>query len=330
MHLLLTAFSVHIQGADNMYLGFDTSNYTTSVALYDGKNIFQAKKLLTVKPGEKGLRQSDALFQHTQNIPKLIDDISFNGSISAVAVSTRPRNVEGSYMPCFLAGISAASAVSKFCNAQLFETSHQVGHILSALYSADKLELLSGPFIAFHLSGGTTEALLVKPDKDEIIKAEIISQSLDLKAGQAIDRAGVMLSLDFPCGVELDKLSQKSDKEFNYKPSMKGIDCSLSGIENKANAMLEKYESREDIAKFVLTAVSNTICEMLIRIVDKYGDLPILFSGGVSSNSILRESVNKQFNAYFASPEFSCDNAAGIAIYAFLKDKYDNNYSFTG
>ncbi|MDE5604266.1 MAG: peptidase M22 [Eubacterium sp.] len=305
-----------------MFLGFDTSNYTTSVAFFDGKRIIQKKKLLEVKAGERGLRQSDAVFQHTVNMPSLIqaltEECDFN-AVQAVAVSTRPRNVDGSYMPCFLVGESNAVSVSSIAKAPMYKTSHQVGHVLAALYSIERLDLINEPFVAFHVSGGTTEALLVTPDNDEIIKAELIAESTDLKAGQAIDRAGVMMGLKFPCGAELDKLAQSSDKEFKIKPSMKDLNCSLSGVENKAKKMFESKESNEDIAKFVISFIAETLSEMTQGILDQYGKMPVVFAGGVSSNSILRVKLGKKFNAYFAKPEFSCDNAAGIAIYAYLK-----------
>ena len=310
-----------------MYLGFDTSNYTTSLAMFDGKNIFQQKRLLTVRHGERGLRQSEAVFQHTVNMPILVNELDFdNEDINAVGVSARPRNIEGSYMPCFTVGINVATAVSKFTSSKLYTTSHQVGHILAALYSVDKLELVNEEFIAFHLSGGTTEALLVRPDKNEIIKAEIIAQSIDLKAGQAIDRTGVLLGLTFPCGKEIDALSQKSDKNYKIKPSMKGFDCSLSGVENKVKAMIESGERREDTAKFVLTYISSTLEKMTELIIKKYGNLKLAYACGVMSNSFIKSNIlNKFDNAYFAKPEFSCDNAAGTAIYAYLKDK-QNEY----
>ncbi len=305
-----------------MYIGFDTSNYTTSVAVFDGEHMINKRQLLTVKTGERGLRQSDAVFQHTVNMPALIDDISIdNNNINAVAVSSRPRNIDGSYMPCFLVGINNAVAVSRFSGAPLFKTSHQVGHILAGLYSIDRLDLISKPFIAFHISGGTTEALLVEPDKNEIVTARIIAQSSDLKAGQAVDRAGVMMGLTFPCGKELDKLSLLSEKEFKIRPSMNGLDCSLSGVENKAKKMFENGESKEDISKYILTYISNSIDEMTQRIIENYGNLPIMFVGGVMSNTLIRKQITKKYNAYFAKPDLSCDNACGIAVYAYLKDR---------
>lgn len=306
-----------------MFLGFDTSNYTTSAAVFDGKTVIMKKKMLEVKQGERGLRQSDALFQHTVNLPvvlgELAEELNVKNKIRAVGVSSRPRNVEGSYMPCFLAGINVGSAVSAFCGAPLFKTSHQIGHILAALYSADKLGLIDKPFIAFHVSGGTTEALLVTPDKDEMIKAELIAKSLDLKAGQAIDRTGVMLNIKFPCGAELDRLAAMSDREFKIKPTVRGLDCSLSGVENKAARMTENGESAQDTAKFVISYICETLDKMTEKIVDKYGELPLVFAGGVSCNSMIKKRMEEKYAAHFAKPEFSSDNAAGAAIYAYLK-----------
>ena len=304
-----------------MFLGIDTSNYTTSVALYDGKNIIQKKKMLTVKNGEKGLRQSDAVFQHVINMPELLKELELN-DVTAVGVSVTPRSVEGSYMPCFKVGELTAQSISSALNIPLYKNSHQTGHIVAAIYPANRLDLIDSEHIAFHLSGGTTEGLIVKPDNSEIIKAEIVSSSLDLKAGQAIDRAGVMLGLDFPCGKMLDKLSCKSNTEFKYKPSMIGMDCSMSGIENKAKKLLDEGYSAENISKFVLTCVSNTVVSMLSQIINKYGELPVIFSGGVSSNTLLRKKVKEKYsNVHFAEPEFSLDNAAGCAIYAYMKDR---------
>ena len=303
-----------------MYIGFDTSNYTTSVALFDGKNVVNKKKLLAVKQGERGLRQSEAVFQHTVNMPELISELKFDEKIDAVGVSTRPRNIDKSYMPCFLVGVNNAVSFSKSLGVDLYKTSHQIGHILSALYSVDRLDLINERFIAFHVSGGTTEALLVEPNENEIIKATVIAQSLDLKAGQAIDRTGVLLGLTFPCGKKLDEMSLKCEKEFRHRLSFKNLDCSLSGVENKVKNMVGNTNENE-IAKFVITYIADTIDKMTENIIDKYGNLPLVFAGGVMSNTIINERISKKYNAYFAKPELSCDNAVGIAIYAYLKDK---------
>lgn len=307
------------------YLGIDTSNYTSSAALYDGETdgLIQFKKPLPVKQGDIGLRQSDAVFHHTVQLPDLLEKLfaSYGGKLSAVSVSSKPRPLPGSYMPCFMAGVAAARAVSYSNGVPLYEFSHQTGHIAAALYSAKKTELIEREFIAFHISGGTTEALLVKPDFQTIISENIISKSLDLKAGQAVDRVGVMLGLPFPAGAGLDEMSKKSQKEYKIKAKLKNGCCCLSGIENQCKKMLESGEKAEDIAKFLIASVYANIEAMLCFIEEGFGSLPVVFAGGVASNSYIRERLSQRAEVYFAEPQFSSDNAAGIAILGYLKEK---------
>ena len=304
-------------------LGIDTSNYTTSAALYDtvSGEIKQEKLLLPVKSGELGLRQSDAVFHHTKQLPIVISRL-FDGSEQvpeAVGVSVRPRNIDGSYMPCFLCGEGLAESISAVNRIPLYKTSHQIGHILAALYSAKKLELVGERVIAFHVSGGTTDCLLVQPDEDNILKITEIGTSLDLKAGQAVDRTGVMLGLQFPCGKQLEMLAEKSGKQFKIKSVLKDGSCCLSGVENKCRKMLEDGISPEDTAMFCLQYIYSSIRGMTLYALGKYGNLPIVFAGGVMSNKIIRKRLESEFSAYFAEPEFSCDNAAGTAVFAALK-----------
>ena len=312
--------SVQFQGTDKMafHLGIDTSNYTTSVSVFDDETneIFQAKKLLPVKEGFLGLRQSDAVFHHTVQLPMMFDELLENRSfsLSSVGVSVSPRDEKGSYMPCFLAGVSVAKAISSANKLPLNTFSHQAGHIAAALYSSDSLDLMNEEFIAFHLSGGTTEALLVKPGKERIFDIELVAKTLDLKAGQAIDRVGVMLGLKFPCGKELDRLSLESNKEFKIKPTMKGSDCCLSGVENKCGKMIENGEKKEDVAKYCITYIERTLEKMTKSLIQKYGKLPLVYAGGVMSNTIISRDFKSKFSGRFASPEFSSDNAAGISI----------------
>lgn len=301
-----------------MYLGFDTSNYTTSAALYDPKenSVVQNKKLLPVKENNLGLRQSDAVFSHVKQLGDITRGL-FEGKdfdIEAVGVSSRPRNLEGSYMPCFLVGEMVGNVVSSVNNVPIFYFSHQQGHISAALYSSGRLDLIGQRFIAFHLSGGTTEALLVEPDENDIIRCTEVARSLDLKAGQVVDRVGVMLGLGFPAGKELEKLALSSDRKFKVRPSMKDNDCSLSGIENKCMKMFSDGESREDIALFALESIYAALSAMTDGLLDVYGRLPLLYAGGVMSNSIIRKRMEKKYGGIFADPVFSSDNAAGIAV----------------
>ncbi|MBR1823691.1 MAG: peptidase M22 [Ruminococcus sp.] len=309
------------------FLGIDTSNYTTSAAVYisEENRIVQMKKLLPVKEGELGLRQSDAVFHHTVQLPDMVEGLREkcgNMGISAVSASSRPRNTEGSYMPCFLCGNGFARSLAAVNGIPMYTTSHQVGHILAALYSAERLDLVGERFIAFHVSGGTTDCLLCEPDSEDIIKITEAGTSLDLKAGQAVDRTGVMLGLKFPCGIELEKLAVNADKSFKVKPVLKDGNCCLSGVENKCRDMLNKGEKPENIAKFCLDTIAVTIIGMTERAVEKYGELPLVFAGGVMSDVLIRDRIISRFHgANFAAPEFSCDNAAGVAIFGYLKNK---------
>ena len=312
------------------YIGIDTSNYTTSAAVFvsEEMKIYQAKKLLPVKKGELGLRQSDAVFHHTKQLPDMLEKLCGIRDISgaaAVCASARPRNAEGSYMPCFLCGEGFARGLAAVNNIPLYTTSHQVGHVLAALYSAQKLELISQRFIAFHVSGGTTDCLLCEPDGEEMLKITQLGSSLDLKAGQAVDRIGLMLGLGFPCGMELEKLAEKSSRRFKVRPVMKGMDCCLSGLENQCRKMLDSGEPEEDIAAYCLKFITETIIAMTKSALECTRELPVVYAGGVMSDMIIRrEIISRINNAYFAAPEFSCDNAAGTAIFGYLKSQEKN------
>lgn len=309
----------------SLYLGIDTSNYTTSAALYDSEtdSMLQMKKLLPVKEGELGLRQSDAVFHHTRQLPEIMEKLEINGKkLDGIGVSVRPRMLENSYMPCFLCGEGLAKSLSSVLGIPVYSTSHQTGHVLAALYSANKTELLKRDFIAFHVSGGTTDCLLCEPDDENVLKITEAGTSLDLKAGQAVDRIGLMLGLKFPCGVELEKLALNSNEKYKPKPVLKGENCCLSGLENKCRNMLEKKESRENTANFCISYIKETLAAMLDRMFEKYGEKPVCFAGGVMSDSIIREELSSRYSeAFFAAPEYSCDNAAGIALFAKIRQE---------
>lgn len=307
----------------SFFLGIDTSNYTTSVALYDSetKNVISKKKLLPVKEGEKGIRQSDAVFHHTGQIRELLPELLelASSDIKAVTVSIKPRFVDGSYMPCFTVGHTVASAVASALGVPLFLVSHQEGHVTAALFSAGRLDLVGKDFLAFHVSGGTTESLLITKSERCPVSATTLGTSSDLKAGQAVDRVGVMLGLKFPCGPELEKLALSSNYEVGkIRASMKGRDCSLSGLENKCKKMFEDGEKAEDIALFCLKYIEEVLKAMLSSVLTEE-KLPVVFSGGVMSNSILQNGLREYCEglgreAFFAEPQYSSDNAVGVAI----------------
>lgn len=296
-------------------LGFDTSNYTTSAAVFDGETGVNRGKLLTVAEGTLGLRQSEALFQHVKRLHLMVEQLREEnaiGRIRAIGASTRPREVEGSYMPCFLVGEGQGRSLAAALGVPFFPCSHQQGHIAAAAWSAGHEELLDAPHLAWHLSGGTTELLFVQPHGHTVM-AEIIGGTSDISAGQLVDRIGVALGLGFPAGKAVDALSRESVKEKYFAVKTKEGVFSLSGMENKVRGMMEQGERPADVARFTLETLASVLARTTVWAKEKYGDLPVLCSGGVASNSLIRSRM-EPLGAIFAPPQYSTDNALGVAI----------------
>lgn len=296
-------------------LGLDTSNYTTSVALFGGVYGHNLGRLLEVPAGGLGLRQSDALFQHIKQLPLLIEQLREEGrldQLDAVGASTQPRAVEGSYMPCFWAGESLGRSLAGVLGVPFIACSHQQGHIAAATWSADRIDLLEMPHLAWHLSGGTTELLYVEPE-GAYVRAERIGGTSDISAGQLIDRTGVRLGLAFPAGKALDALAKEADKGKCYSVKVRDLTFSLSGVENQIQAMTERGESPAVVAAFTLDTVASAVARTTAEAQKRWLGLPLLCSGGVASNCRLRSALP---NAIFAPPQYSTDNALGVSILA--------------
>lgn len=307
----------------SLFLGIDTSNYTTSTAIFDSSTgtMFQQKKLLPVKKGQLGLRQSDAVFHHTQQLhllfSELVKDIDLS-ELKMIGVSSKPRPADGSYMPCFTVGENTANILSSALKVPIARFSHQEGHISAALFSSKRDDLFSKDFLAFHVSGGTTEAVLAK-GYESGFSLELVAKSLDLHAGQAVDRVGLMLGLSFPCGAELEKLALKNTEKIKVHPTLKGLDCCLSGVENQCKKLIDSGKSSEYVAAYCLKCIEQSLSMMTDKLLEKYGDLPLIYAGGVMSNTIIKNEFTQKYNAVFAPPAYSTDNAAGIAYLAYRK-----------
>lgn len=323
--LLKKCFPKKTKAMNKLFLGVDTSNYTTSLALCDdmGNVLANIRRLLEVQKGQKGLRQSDALFLHTKALPALSKELfSVSGynpeSLCAVGVSTKPRDTENSYMPCFLSGFSFASGISDAFNIPLYTFSHQACHIEAAVSSCENKNIFeSEKFISFHVSGGTTEALICKYN-GKSYECQIVGGTNDASAGQIIDRLGVLLGLGFPCGKELDRICTENKQSEVFRPhsSMKGSYFSMSGLENKVKGFIENGKMPQDIAHFVFSSIALSLSNSLDAIRQEYGYLPALFTGGVMSNSLIRQVLSSIPDVYFASTALSSDNAVGTALLA--------------
>ncbi len=310
-------------------LGIDTSNYKTSAALVDlsGRIIADSRELLKVKKGERGLRQSEALFQHVENLPHVLDNVyrSLSGSeVKAVCVSVKPRPAEGSYMPCFNAGSSAGKILAGALSVPLYETSHQEGHI-AAIEGSLGFELPQD-FLSLHLSGGTCELLKVHRARTGY-DIEIVGGSKDISFGQVIDRVGVALGMEFPSGVFMDEMAVKASK-LTYKPLLTGVRVSescfnLSGLETQAQRAVENSGSAAgfDSSALILELFDRiTACteKMIEQAKKAYGLKTVLFAGGVSSSryiseKLIRYSKDKGYEFYFGDQSLSSDNAVGTA-----------------
>ena len=297
-------------------LGLDTSNYTTSAAWFDGTGGDNTGKLLEVPQGALGLRQSEALFQHVKRLPAMLEDLKAAGLprvLTAIGASTRPREVEGSYMPCFLAGESQGKAMASVLEVPFYACSHQQGHIAAAAWSAGRMDLLDQPHLVWHLSGGTTELLYVVPD-GAMVQATCIGGTSDISAGQLIDRTGKKLGLPFPAGKAVDELSLQARDKTHFRVKVSDCTFSFSGIENKMNALAEGGTPPAEVCWYVLSSIIQGVETATQQALVRYPGLPVLCAGGVASNQLLRQRMTKACGAVFAEPRFSTDNAMGVAI----------------
>lgn len=303
-------------------IGFDTSCYTTSVAAAtpDGHLLCSFRKLLPVAAGERGLRQSDAVFLHIKQIPELINQLSeaikgFN--VALVCASTKPREGEDSYMPVFNVGKTIAESMASILKVPFVETDHQHGHFSAAAYesgiNAEK------PYLAVHLSGGTTD--IVRIDHGDLV---LLGTSLDLHAGQLVDRIGVAMGMTFPAGPELEKLAQKGNAKALIPSSVTGdgLSCHLSGAEAACTRMIRNGNmSQENVAAEVFDCLARTISKMILNGIEKTGISQVLLAGGVSSSALFRHMITERIHkadrnavVCFGHPEYSGDNAAGVAL----------------
>lgn len=324
----------------DLVLGIDTSNYTTSLAMIDAKGAIEAdkRKLLIVKQGERGLRQSHALFQHMENLPdmllELFGQIDKN-RIGAVSASNRPRPIDGSYMPVFKAGVNYGKIMAASLGVPFFGFSHQEGHLEAVKHNSSIA--VETEYLAYHLSGGTCELLHVKDDA-----VQILGRSRDLSFGQVIDRVGVALGMEFPAGREMDLIAVTirdklygSDRKTHLKQKpaannkaaggllkkipIDGFEINLSGIETQSQRELEKGTNPEMLIYELFQRMSICICLLTEKAVSETGCSHILFTGGVTASRFIREEIedyfrDKPLKPVFGDPVLSSDSAVGVAF----------------
>lgn len=302
------------------FIGVDTSNYTTSVSCVSNEGIvFERRTMLSVPLGERGLRQSDAVFQHVRNLPPLISALMEQidrEAVSAVAVSAKPTDAEESYMPVFLAGKLAATAIASSLGVPLYETTHQAGHVRAAMLGQEE-KIAESQFLAMHLSGGTTDLLTVERDGGLLGKISRIGGCDDLHAGQFVDRVGVALGLPFPSGVHLEELARKATtREIKLPSSVQGLHCSFSGQETQCQRLIASGAEKAEIAFAVYDCMARTFTKLLTNAFAQKGCRTALLSGGVSGSALLRELLKDRLKTdlLYAQKGLSADNAVGTAL----------------
>ncbi|ADG82563.1 tRNA (adenosine(37)-N6)-threonylcarbamoyltransferase complex transferase subunit TsaD [Thermincola potens] len=318
-----------------LVLGIDTSCYTTSLALLDtgGGLVADQRKLLDVPAGARGLQQSNAVFQHIQNIKNLFDNLweipGRRKLILGVAASVRPRLVEGSYMPVFTVAESYGRTLAGLLGVPFIPTSHQEGHIMAGLWSIGIFP--AREFLAVHLSGGTTEVLRVTQQgesADMMFDIRLLGGTKDLNAGQFIDRIGVALGLPFPAGPELEKLARRAAGAISIPSSVHGLEISFSGPETMAQRLISSGADAAEVARGVEQCIANSLEKALRRAIEQTGVIDILLVGGVTANYYIRSRLRERLEhravgarLFFAEPSMSSDNAVGVAAIGLRKLK---------
>ncbi|WP_366922479.1 O-sialoglycoprotein endopeptidase [Metallumcola ferriviriculae] len=313
-------------------LGIDTSCYTTSVAVVDRnrKLIFEDRRLLAVPPGERGLQQSQAVFQHVQNLPIILENV-FNSvgaeKIAMITASTAPRPTKGSYMPVFTVSQGQGKILASALDVPFIAATHQEGHLEAALWSTDTQ--IPRQFLAVHLSGGTSELLLVSGNPDGYA-IKLLGGTIDLHAGQFVDRIGVALGFGFPAGAALETLARQSVKRLGLATAVKGYEFSFSGPESQAQRLIAQGAPAADVARSVEQCIATTLEKVLRRAIEKEGIKEVLLAGGVAANGYIRKRLMKRLHhpavgasLVFAKPDYSTDNAVGVALLG-LKQYYSN------
>lgn len=311
-------------------LGIDTSNYRTSLCLAaeDGQIVAEAKRLLKVKEGERGLQQSEAVFQHVMNLPELFEQLgSSDHEIVAVCASEKPRPQDGSYMPVFKVGEGLGKSLAICNKIPLYLTTHQEGHIAAGEHTAERTPQAER-FLAIHLSGGTSELLLCTRAAHGYA-IEKIGGTKDLHAGQLVDRIGVAMGLPFPAGPALEQLAQEASGDFRVPSSVQELTFSFSGPETSLlRAISNQAATPADIARATEQCIANTLEKVLLNARAAGYPAEILIVGGVAANTYIRERLIKRLahatmrsSLFFCDPVYSGDNAYGVAMLGWLQHK---------
>ena len=317
---------------DEIYiLAIETSCDDTSIAIMRNNavlsNIVSSQQIHELFGGvvpEIASREHDKLIVPVLREALNKSKISLN-QVDVIAY-TRGPGLLGS----LLVGSSFAKSLSLSLNIPLIEINHIHAHILS-IYIEDNIDKPKFPFIALTVSGGHTQLVLVESP----IKFTEIGTTLDDAAGEAFDKSGKILGLDYPAGPTIDKLAKKGDpKRFVFtKPKVKGLNFSFSGLKTNFKNFINSKS--DDFIKnnmnHLCASLQHTIVEVLIEKVLNAQKTHLIndfvVCGGVSANSYLRQKLldlkdSNDIKSYLPNVCYSTDNAAMIGVNAYFKFKH--------
>lgn len=270
---------------------------------------------------------------HQVNIMPVVEmairsaEVSKN-EIDAVAF-TRGPGLIGS----LIVGVSFAKGFALSHNLPLIEVNHMMAHVLAHFAEDPKPKF---PFLCLTVSGGHTQILVVR----DYLDMEVIGQTIDDAAGEAFDKTGKMLGLDYPAGPIIDRLAKEGSAHFQFpEPKIPGLDFSFSGLKTSILYFLKKQvaenphfiqENLADICASVQTRIVSILMNKLRLAAEETGITEVALAGGVSANSGLRQALTEEgqqkgWNTYIPKFEYCTDNAAMIGItgyYKYLQGKF--------
>ena len=319
-----------------LILAIETSCDDTSAAILKNdmvlSNIVSSQKIHEIYGGvvpELASREHDKLIVPVVKEALSKANISLT-EIEAIAY-TRGPGLLGSLLVCS----SFAKSLSMSLEIPLIEVNHMQAHLLCHFIEDNCDKKTNFPFIGVNISGGHTQIILCK----DYFNMDLIGETLDDSIGEAFDKCGKIMGLEYPAGPLIDKNSLMGDpNKFKFTvPKVEGLDFSFSGLKTNFKRCVEKgIKAKESFLKEELNNLCSSIQPTIVKIlsikieaaVNKTGIKNIVFGGGVSANSGIRNyfNKNKNLNVFFPKREYTTDNAAMIAMVGYLKFK-NNKFS---
>tara|TARA_B100001248_G_scaffold136712_1_gene102643 strand:+ start:1434 stop:2441 length:1008 start_codon:yes stop_codon:yes gene_type:complete len=316
-------------------LGIETSCDETSAAVISDNKILSniiANQEVHQKYG--GVVPELASRAHQKNIIPVVERALNEANIDkkkldAVAF-TRGPGLLGS----LLVGSSFAKSMSLSLDIPLIEVNHMQAHLLANFIENNNGNKPAFPFLGVNISGGHTQIILCK----NYFEMEIIGETLDDSIGEAFDKCGKLLGLNYPAGSKIDRLAKNGEKKkFKFIiPKVSELDFSFSGLKTNFKRFIENNISKnknfiekeiENICASIQETIAKILLEKIIKGINITNTKTIVFGGGVSANSRIRESCKKELKnckLFFPKIEYTTDNAAMIALVGYLKYKEKN------